>query len=117
MKNSLSYYLSCQPPNFQIECIATVPKSTCPIVAMDHRSRKLMTPSATLYLYKSQAKRKNEAGATQSSLSSLDSVQKRLCFPVSDSSHFNLFLTDTPSQINPYLIDISMANIHMNPIL
>ena len=64
--------------------ITRIAKNASKMVGSFYRSRKYLSPSSILYLYKSQIRPTMEycchiwAGASQRSLSSLDSVQKRL---------------------------------------
>ena len=70
--------------------IESVAKETAKMVGSLHRSKRYLTPPAILYLYKSQIRPRMEycchiwAGSAQTSLSSLDAVQKRLRSLVGD---------------------------------
>merc|ERR1712148_109025 len=78
--------------------ILSVAMETGKMVGSFFRSKKYLTPAAILYLYKSQIRPKMEycchiwSGASKSSLSSLDKVQRRLRRLVGD----NLFSTLRP---------------------
>ena len=78
--------------------ILSVAMETGKMVGSFFRSKKYLTPAAILYLYKSQIRPKMEycchiwSGASKSSLSSLDKVQRRLRRLVGD----NLFSTLQP---------------------
>ena len=64
--------------------IASIAKDAARMVGSFYRSRKYLTPSALLYLYKSQIRLKMEycchlwAGCSQHALSSLDKIQNRM---------------------------------------
>ena len=64
--------------------ISNIAKNASRMVGSLYRSKKYLLPSSILYLYKSQIRPTMEycchiwAGASQRSLSSLDSVQRRL---------------------------------------
>ena len=76
--------------------ILAVAADTGKMVGSFYRSRKYLTPSALLYLYKSQIRPKMEycchiwAGAAKTTLSSLDRVQRRLRRLVGDDLYGKL---------------------------
>ena len=76
--------------------ILAVAADTGKMVGSFYRSRKYLTPSALLYLYKSQIRPRMEycchiwAGAAKTTLSSLDRVQRRLRWLVGDDLYGKL---------------------------